>query len=116
MRSPLRAKVDAEVQQGVATCTVVEAELRYGMAKGGSAQRLGAPEAFLSLVTILPFDSAAAKEYGLLRAVLERAGSRIGPNDLMIASIALANGLTLVTHNVAEFSRVPGLRIEDWQT
>lgn len=61
------------------------------------------------------FDDLAAERYGELRAHLDAAGTPIGPNDLMIASIALANSLTLVTHNTGEFSRVPGLRLEDWQ-
>jgi tRNA(fMet)-specific endonuclease VapC len=63
----------------------------------------------------LPFDDPAAEQYGRVREQLASAGMPIGPNDLLIASIALANGLTLVTHNTTEFSRVPGLAIEDWQ-
>jgi tRNA(fMet)-specific endonuclease VapC len=63
----------------------------------------------------LPFDDAAAEAYGRLRAELARRGTPIGPNDLMIAAIALAHDLTLVTHNTAEFSRVSGLRLEDWE-
>jgi len=63
----------------------------------------------------VPFDDAAAEAYGRLRAHLTTTGQLIGPNDLLIAAIALANGLTLVTHNTAEFSRVPGLVIDDWQ-
>lgn len=63
----------------------------------------------------LPFDDAAAEEYGRIRAELTAAGTPIGPNDLMIASIALANQLTLVTSNTAEFGRVPGLQIENWR-
>ncbi len=55
------------------------------------------------------------RTYGPIRANLERAGKLIGGNDLLIASIALANGLTLVSHNVSEFSRVPGLVVEDWE-
>lgn len=70
---------------------------------------------FVARFVNLPFDPPAAKEYGRLRLALERAGTPIGPNDLMIASIALAHGLVLVTHNVPEFARVPGLRIEDWE-
>ncbi len=61
------------------------------------------------------FAGAAAEAYGRLRAELARRGTPIGPNDLMIAAIALAQDLTLVTHNTAEFSRVPGLRLEDWE-
>jgi tRNA(fMet)-specific endonuclease VapC len=57
----------------------------------------------------------AAAEYARVRASLERRDEVIGANDLLIASIALANDLTLVTHNVNEFRRVPSLRIEDWE-
>jgi len=63
----------------------------------------------------LPFNDSAAEHYGRLRALLQRQGNLIGPNNLLIASIALANNVTLVTHNTAEFSRVTGLQIEDWQ-
>jgi hypothetical protein len=58
---------------------------------------------------------AAAEEYGKARAHLAALGTPIGPNDLLIAAIALAHGLTVVTHNTAEFSRVRGLSIEDWE-
>jgi tRNA(fMet)-specific endonuclease VapC len=64
----------------------------------------------------LPFDNAAARDYASIRSHLATAGQPIGPNDTMIAAIARSRGTTLVTHNTAEFSRVPGLLIEDWQT
>ena len=64
----------------------------------------------------LPFDDRAADVYGQIRADLARKGTPIGPNDFMIAAITLANDLTLVTHNVAEFGRVPALRVEDWES
>jgi len=63
----------------------------------------------------LPFDDLAAEEYGKARAHLAKLGTPIGPNDLLIASIGLATGATIVAHNTAEFSRVPGLKVEDWQ-
>jgi len=63
----------------------------------------------------LPFDDRAAEHYGPLRADLASKGTPIGPNDLMIAAIALAHRLTVVTHNTAEFCRVPGLNVIDWQ-
>lgn len=63
----------------------------------------------------LPFDDRAADEYGRIRAYLARLGTPIGPNDLLIAAIALANNATLVTHNTTEFNRVPGLTIVDWE-
>ncbi len=69
---------------------------------------------FLATFDSVPFDDAAADLYGAIRAHLRRLGTPIGPNDLFIASIALANQLSLVTTNLAEFSRVPGLACEDW--
>jgi tRNA(fMet)-specific endonuclease VapC len=70
---------------------------------------------FFAPIRSLPFDDAAAHAYGGIRSELQSAGIIIGPYDLMIAAIALANDLTVVTHNTAEFGRVPGLAIEDWQ-
>ena len=64
----------------------------------------------------MPFDDAAAFRYGTIRAVLEKDGRPIGPNDTLIAAIALAHGLTVVTHNTAELARVPELAVEDWET
>ncbi len=63
----------------------------------------------------MPFDDAAAERYGEIRARLQRAGRMIGANDLLIAATALANGLTLITHNTDEFERVEGLVVEDWE-
>jgi len=63
----------------------------------------------------LPFDDPAAEHYAIVRADLAANGTPIGPNDLMIAVVAPANGLTLVTPNTVEFSRVSGLKLHDWQ-
>lgn len=63
----------------------------------------------------LPFDDQSAVIYGQIRPQLAAPGTPIDPNDLLIASIALANNLILVTHNTREFSRVEGLRLEDWE-
>lgn len=70
---------------------------------------------FLRPYDTLPFDDHAAESYGVIRAVLEKKGTPISSNDLLIAAIALANNLTLITHNIREFSRVDGLVIEDWE-
>ncbi len=70
---------------------------------------------FLNLFASLPFDDEAAEVYGKIRAHLATQGTPIGANDLQIASISLEYNLTLVTHNTGEFSRVPGLRLEDWE-
>ena len=70
---------------------------------------------FFGQLISLPFDDAAAETFGKVRAHLFAAGTPIGPNDMQVAAIALANNLILVTHNTGEFSRVPGLQIEDWE-
>jgi tRNA(fMet)-specific endonuclease VapC len=69
---------------------------------------------FMESFGIVPFDDAAAPHYARIRVALESKGKLIGPNDLIIASIALAHNGTLVTHDTAEFSRVSGLPIEGW--
>lgn len=100
----------------VAVCSVVKAELYFGAMKSQSPQTtLPKQQAFVERFVSLAFDDAAALIYGRIRAELERAGTPIGPNDLLIASIALANGLILVTHNTQEFSRITGLQTEDWE-
>ena len=66
------------------------------------------------MVRVLPFDLAAGQTYGGLRAELERAGTPLAEPDLRIASIALTHNLTVVTGNVRHFSRVPGLKVENW--
>ena len=71
--------------------------------------------AFAERFASLPFNDRAAEHYARIRATLERAGRPIGGNDLMIAAIALASDLILVTHNTHEFSRIPGLVIQDWE-
>lgn len=98
-------------------CSVVVAELCYGAYKSPKpAANLTLVQTFAAPLIRVPFDDLAADVYGRIRADLERRGQAIGPNDTMIAAIALANGLTIVTHNTAEFSRVSGLLIEDWHT
>lgn len=97
-------------------CSVVKAELYYGAEKSRKRlENLETLNRLFSEVISLPFDDEAARQYGILRASLARLGTPIGPNDLMVASIALAHGSTLVTHNKREFSRVDGLIIEDWE-
>ncbi|MFO1349527.1 MAG: PIN domain-containing protein [Gammaproteobacteria bacterium] len=71
---------------------------------------------FLAVFRSLPFDDAAAETYGRIRADLAAKGTPIGPNDLMIAAIAVTHGAILVTHNTREFERVDGLQWEDWET
>jgi len=112
------ARLSQHPAADVVLCSVVLAELPYGVERSSPAHR----PANLVLIAGLrqwyasiPFDDPAAEQYGRLRAHLAAHGTPIGPNDLMIAAIALANQLTLVTHNTAEFGRVPALALEDWQ-
>jgi tRNA(fMet)-specific endonuclease VapC len=99
----------------VAIPSVVQAELFFGACKSLSREKTTATvEAFLAPLTIIPFGSAEARQYARIRAEAESAGKPIGPNDLLIAATTLAQGATLVTHNVREFSRVAGLQLEDW--
>jgi tRNA(fMet)-specific endonuclease VapC len=94
----------------------VKAELLYGARRSGRpADNLRALARFFEPIVCLPFDDECAERYGVLRGELERVGTPIGPTDLMIAATALAHDLVLVTHNVDEFSRVAGLRYEDWE-
>ena len=97
-------------------CSVVKAELLFGARHSRrTAENLRLLERFFAPFDSLSFDDSAAQHYGWIRAELQRAGQMIGPNDLMIAAIARAHDLTLVTHNISEFQRVLGLRLEDWE-
>jgi tRNA(fMet)-specific endonuclease VapC len=96
--------------------TIVVAELRYGAAKSSNpAKALAAQNQLLNLIDTIPFDQAAADAYGQIRATLEQQGRPTGANDLLIAATALSRGLTLVTHNTGEFSRINGPFLEDWE-
>lgn len=98
---------------GVAIITI--AELWFGAKKGarpGPTRR--EVDAFLRPFEVFLFDAAGAEVYAEFRLGLERRGRPIGERDLLIASIAAARGLIVVTHNTSEFARVPGLQIEDW--
>lgn len=97
------------------TTAITAGELVYGAARRGSPrliERVG--ELLVGAATILPFDLPAAERYGPLRAQLELSGSPLHEADLRIASIALANDLTVVTSNTRHFDRVPDLRVENW--
>jgi len=97
--------------------SVVKAELLYGARKSSRvAENLRLLERFFNTIASLPFDDGCAEEYGLLREELDRAGTPIGANDMLIAATARAHHAILVTHNVREFSRVADLRLEDWES
>jgi tRNA(fMet)-specific endonuclease VapC len=99
----------------IAIPAVVLYELEVGIARSARAtQRRRQLDALSARVSVLPFDGAAARRAAEVRAELESAGMSIGPMDTLIAGTALSNGAVLVTHNTGEFSRVKGLRLQDW--
>lgn len=113
-REPVLSRVRAQSPADVAICSMTEAELRFGANKADQPARgLARLDALIATpIQVLPFDRAAARRHADIRFAV--GAQPIGDRDLVIASVAAANGLTLVTGNVREFSRVPGLAIEDW--
>jgi tRNA(fMet)-specific endonuclease VapC len=113
----VRERIDRHVAKGhaIAVSTVVIFELRYGIAKSEhksrNTQRL---DLFLGSSRILPFEADDARVAGQIRRDLERVGMPIGPYDYLIAAQAVRHQLTLITANVGEFSRIKGLRWENW--
>ena len=92
------------------------AELEFGAVQSGLQAQRTRLDALVATLPHEPFTLADAAEFGRLRALLARRGELIGPCDLLLAAQALRLGATLVTHHLREFSRVPGLRVEDWQS
>ena len=108
-------RVNSHPTTDIAVSDVVKAELYYGAERSRYVQRnTEAADDFCGHFRSLAFDSEAARAYGRIRATLEARGTPIGPNYLMIAAIAVARGLILVTNNLREFRRVDGLDVEDW--
>ena len=99
----------------IAISAITLGELWHGAENSARvAQNLAVVEEFASLLEVLPYSAKAAAHYGAIRAALEKAGRPIGINDLHIAAHARSEGLVLVTNNLAEFERVPGLLVENW--
>jgi tRNA(fMet)-specific endonuclease VapC len=117
MRNPrgaVRRKLDEVNEEEVFIDVVVLCELRYGIRKRDSAKLTGQLDEILSALEVLPLTEDMNAHYADIRTVLERAGTPIGPHDLLIAAHARSLDLTLVTDNVEEFRRVPGLKVENW--
>ncbi|UWZ86018.1 type II toxin-antitoxin system VapC family toxin [Occallatibacter riparius] len=101
-------------RESLATSIVVAAELRYGAAKSGSQILAERIEQLLGAIEVLPLEPDADGHYGIIRSQLEKTGTVIGANDLLIAAHVLAIDGILVTDNLREFKRVKGLRVENW--
>lgn len=109
------AKIHENFRDGLTISVITLAELEYGVqASVNFEKNTIALLKFLSIVDVLPFESAAASEYGKICAELRRKGTPIGNMDMLIAAHAKAENLIVVTHNTHEFERVEGLQLDDW--
>lgn len=116
-KSRVRREMESRSPSDIRLSSIVMSELYRGALRSKNpAAELAKVDAFAAPYVIQPFHAAESLVHAEIRVDLERRGLVIGPYDLQIAAIAKANGFTLVTHNTAEFSRIPGLLIVDWET
>src|SRR5260370_22577984 len=109
-------RIRAHQPSEIRVCSITAGELYVGCLKSSKpAVNRAKVDAVLAPYICLPFDMATADEYAEIRHHLEKQGTPIGPYDMQIAAMARVNGFTLVSHNTGEFSRVPGLLLEDWE-
>ena len=108
------ARIASVGELQVCTSIIVAAELRFGAAKSGSRRMRTQVGAVLSVMSVLPLGASVDVHYVDIRHRLERAGSPIGPNDMLIAAHARSLGCVVVTANLREFQRVQGLKVENW--
>ena len=112
----IRQRLSTKPVNEIRLCSVVKAELYLGTLRSANPMANRAKiDGFVAPYLSLPFDDDAAEQQAQIRHHLETLGTPIGPSDLQIAAISLVHGCILVTHNTAEFNRVPGLRLEDWE-
>jgi tRNA(fMet)-specific endonuclease VapC len=109
-------RIKSHSPSDLSIAVITLAEIYYGIEKSPvkKKERRAKIEQIRSVLEIHPFDEPAAAKYGIIRAQLEKKGLVISERDLQIASIAIANGLCVITHNVKEFNRVEKLKVEDW--
>lgn len=112
--SPLADRVFTLDREMFCTSIIVASELRYGAVKKGSRKLSSRVEQLLEQIDIIPLQIDVSHHYAAIRTPLESTGKPIGSNDLFIASLCLSLGLTLITANIREFTRVPGLMAENW--
>ena len=117
IRFPQGKVADKLIQVGdksICTSIIVAAEIRFGTEKRASKLLTKQAELVLSAINIFPFQAPADRHYSVLRCYLEKNGTPIGPNDMLIAAHALTLNRILVTNNMREFSRIPNLQVENW--
>jgi len=110
----VRRKIAVAGEGAICTSIVVACELRFGTQKKGSRLLSAKVDQLLAHIEVLPLDLDCDIHYGMLRMQLEKSGTPIGPNDMLIAAHARSLGLTLVTDNLREFQRIEGLLAENW--
>lgn len=111
----VKERLFAKAPQEIIIPTIVIYELEVGIQKSGaSSRKMHELTAFINACRISPFDAKEARAAAKIRVGLEKHGNLIGPIDVLIAATAIANNLTLVTHNSKEFKRVSGLKVDDW--
>jgi tRNA(fMet)-specific endonuclease VapC len=115
LRGSLSLRDYAEPTEVLFITAISAAELTHGVYKSARPEEnLARLEILLAELEVLPFDSTSARQFGILKAELEKSGGRLADLDLQIASIALSHRFSLVTHNLRHFSRIPDLQLEDW--
>ena len=115
--APLVSRLSLEDPDSIRLSSITKAELLFGARLSARvAANLRLLERFFAPFVSLPFDDRCAEQYSAVRADLAARGQIIGPNDMLIAATARAHDVILVTHNTREFSRVVGLKIEDWES
>ena len=113
-QGPILGHIRQKGSASLCTSIVVACEVQFGLAKNGSVPLRERMERILGALSILPLEPSVEKHYAEIRWELEKTGKPIGPNDLLIAAQARCMGLIVVTDNVGEFQRVPGLAVENW--
>jgi tRNA(fMet)-specific endonuclease VapC len=113
-QGPVATRIASVGEEKVFTSIIVACELRYGAAKRASARLTRQVETVLAALEILPFEADADRHYAAIRTALERRGTPIGANDMLIAAHARALDAVCVTDNTSEFKRVPALKVENW--
>ena len=107
-------RISLEGEDNVCTSIIVASELRFGALKRNSERLTRQLDLVLSALQVMQFEAPADRFYAKLRVYLEERGTPIGPNDMLIAAHTLALDCTVVTRNLREFSRVPGLKVDNW--
>lgn len=110
----IRDRIAEVGEEAICTSIIVTSELHFGVVKKGLKKLRNQLEVILSAMTIIPFEEPSDRQYATLRSDLEKAGTPIGPNDMLIAAQAISHELILVTANIREFSQVKRLAVENW--